>query len=83
MALRLLFLLLILSGCNPIIGATSFMHSLVTGNTVGTITGGAGIAIENATGKSVTEHVWESIKPSPKYDEEKKVWVFDVDKLQQ
>ena len=41
MALRLLFLLLILSGCNPVIGATSFMNSLVTGNTVGTITGGA------------------------------------------
>ena len=82
MALRLLTLFLLISGCNPIVGATSFMHSLATGNTVGTITGGAGIAIETTTGKSVTEHVWESIKPSPKYDEEKKEWVFDVDKLQ-
>ena len=58
------------------------MHSLVTGNTVGTISGGAGIAIEGYTGKSVTEHVWESIKPSPKYDKEKKEWIFAVDKLQ-
>ena len=82
MALRLLILFLIVSGCNPIIGATSFIHSLVTGNTVGTITGGAGIAIENTTGKSVTELVWESIKPTPKYDEDKKEWIFDVDKLQ-
>ena len=82
MALRLIILYLLLSGGNPIVGATSFMHSFVTGNTVGTITGGAGIAIESHTGKSVTEHVWQSIKPSPKYDEEKKEWIFEVDKLQ-
>lgn len=81
MALRLILLLFLLSSCNPIVGATSFMHSLVTGNTVGTITGGAGIAIESHTGKSVTEHVWESIKPPPKYDKEKKEWIFEVDKL--
>ena len=46
MALRLILLLFLLNACNPIVGATSFMHSLVTGNTVGTISGGAGIAIE-------------------------------------
>ena len=82
MAFRLLLLFLFLSGCNPIIGATSFMHSFMTGNTVGTITGGAGIVIEGQTGKSVTEHVWETIKPTPKYDKEKKEWIYDVDKLQ-
>ena len=81
MALRLISLLF-LSGCNPLIGATSFFHSLITGNTVGTITGGAGIAIESHTGKSVSEHVWGSITPPPKYDPKKKEWIFDVDKLQ-
>ena len=82
MALRLLILSLLLNGCNPIIGTTSLMHSFMTGNTVGTITGSAGIAIESHTGKSVTAHMWEKIKPAPKYDQEKKEWIYDVDKLQ-
>lgn len=81
MVLRLV-MLLFLTGCNPIFGATSFFHSLMTGNTVGTISGGAGIAIENHTGKSVAEHVWSSIKPIQKYNKNKKEWAYDVDKLQ-
>ena len=45
------------SGCNPLIGAGSFVHSVLTGNTVGIVTGGAGIAVEEHTGKSITEHI--------------------------
>jgi len=46
-----------LSGCNPILGVGSFVHSVATGNTVGIVTGGAGIAVEKQTGKSITEHI--------------------------
>ena len=42
------------SGCNPLIGAGSFVHSVLTGNTVGIVTGGAGIAVEESTGKTVS-----------------------------
>ena len=50
-----------LSGCNPLIGASSFLHSVVTGNTVGIVTGGAGVAVEQTTGKTVGEHVLDTI----------------------
>jgi len=46
-----------LSSCNPIFGVSSFVHSVATGNTVGIVTGGAGIAVEEQTGKSITEHI--------------------------
>mgnify|MGYP001028592780 CR=1 FL=1 len=61
---------LTLGGCsplvfaNPIIGASSLAHSIVTGNTLGIITGTGGMAIENVTGSSVGEHVWNSVKHS-------------------
>jgi len=51
------------------------MHSLMTGNTVGTITGGAGIAIQGETGKSVTEHVMDMVKPKPRPPELE--WIFE------
>lgn len=73
--MRYLILLLFISACNPIVGATSFMHSLMTGNTVGTITGGAGIAIQGETGKSVTEHVMDMVKPKPRPPELE--WIFE------
>ena len=73
--MRYLILLLFIPACNPIVGATSFMHSLMTGNTVGTITGGAGIAIQGETGKSVTEHVLDMVKPKPRPPELE--WIFE------
>ena len=54
-----------LSGCNPIFGVTSFVHSVVTGNTVGIVTGGAGIAVKEDTGKSILEHFTEPQKKDP------------------
>jgi hypothetical protein len=54
-----------LSSCNPIFGVTSFVHSVVTGNTVGIVTGGAGIAVKEDTGKSIFEHFTEPQKKKP------------------
>ena len=54
-----------LSGCNPIFGVTSFVHSVVTGNTVGIVTGGAGIAVKEDTGKSILEHFTEPQNKKP------------------
>jgi len=51
-----------LSSCNPIFGVGSFIHSVATGNTVGIVTGGAGIAVKEDTGKSIFEHFTESQK---------------------
>jgi len=51
-----------LSSCNPIFGVGSFIHSVATGNTVGIVTGGAGIAVKEDTGKSILEHFTESQK---------------------
>ena len=55
--IRLLPLIFLVGSCNPLIGAGSFVHSVLTGNTVGIVTGGAGIAVEESTGKSITEHI--------------------------
>ena len=66
-----------LSSCNPIFGLGSFVHSVATGNTVGIVTGGAGIAVEEQTGKSITEHIL-----TPKKKKEKPVmgnrieWIY-------
>jgi len=49
--IRLLPLIFLVGACNPLIGAGSFVHSVITGNTVGIVTGGAGIAVEKSTGK--------------------------------
>ena len=54
-----------LSGCNPIFGLGSFVHSVATGNTVGIVTGGAGIAVKEDTGKSIFEHFTEPQKKKP------------------
>ena len=64
--LKLLVLLLVgLSACSPMFGVGSFVHSVITGNTVGIVTGGAGVAVENTTGKSVTDHVLDGLNPPP------------------
>ena len=66
--LTMLIVALPLAGCsplvfaNPIIGVSSLAHSIVTGNTLGIITGTGGMAIENVTGSSVGEHVWNAVK---------------------
>jgi len=72
-----LVIFLLLSGCNPIIGVSSFVHSVLTGNTVGIATGGAGIAVEQTTGKSVTDHVLDGILPKEKIQKPETVqWIF-------
>lgn len=74
--MRLLVLLLI-SGCNPLLGVGSLVHSLATGNTVGIVTGGAGVAVEHTTGKSPTEHVLDKFnKPKKDKKDEKIEWIL-------
>lgn len=76
---KIIYLLtfLLLAGCNPVIGVSSFVHSVVTGNTVGIVSGSAGIAVEQTTGKSVTEHVLDGIIPKEKIQKPKTVqWIF-------
>ena len=66
-----------LSSCNPIFGVTSFVHSVVTGNTVGIVTGGAGIAVEHYTGKSITEHILTPKKKKQEPVMGKRIeWIF-------
>ncbi len=60
-----ILLILLLSGCN-VLGTGSLFHSMFTGNTVGIATGGAGLAIEENTGKSPLEHILNEINPPPK-----------------
>lgn len=62
----LLLIVLMFGACSPIFGVGSFVHSVISGNTVGIITGGAGVAVEETTGKSVTEHVIDGINPPAK-----------------
>ena len=66
-----------LSSCNPIFGLGSFVHSVATGNTVGIVTGGAGIAVEEQTGKSITEHILTPKKKKEKPATGKHIeWIF-------
>ena len=67
--MRLLPFLFLLGACNPLVGAGSFVHSVLTGNTVGVVTGGAGIVVEAESGKSMTDHVLDSIKSKDKKPE--------------
>jgi len=77
-----LIVLLILGGCNPILGLGSFVHSVATGNTVGIVTGGAGIAVEEQTGKSITEHILFPEKKKEKPAVSKRIeWIHEVDKF--
>jgi len=76
--IRLLPLIFLVGSCNPLIGAGSFVHSVITGNTVGIVTGGAGIAVEKSTGKSITEHILEPQKKKEKPVMGKRIeWVYD------
>ena len=73
-------LVLLLSGCN-VLGTGSFFHSMVTGNTVGTATGVAGLYVEENTGKSPLEHILYSINPPPKPKPKPKegiVWSYEI-----
>ena len=66
-----------LSGCNPIFGVGSFVHSVATGNTVGIVTGGAGIAVKEDTGKSIFEHFTEPQKEKQEPVIGKRIeWIF-------
>ena len=66
-----------LSSCNPIFGVGSFIHSVATGNTVGIVTGGAGIAVKEDTGKSIFEHFTASQKEKEEPVIGKSIeWVF-------
>ena len=66
-----------LSSCNPIFGVGSFVHSVVTGNTVGILTGGAGIAVKEDTGKSIFEHFTEPQKEKQEPVIGKRIeWIF-------
>ena len=66
-----------LSSCNPIFGLGSFVHSVATGNTVGIVTGGAGIAVEEQTGKSITEHILTPKKKKEKSLTGKRIeWIY-------
>jgi hypothetical protein len=58
--------MLLITGCNPLVGVGSLIHSLATGNTVGIVTGGAGVAVEHTTGKSISEHVIDELKTKEK-----------------
>ncbi|MDB4378403.1 hypothetical protein N9Z41_01400 [bacterium] len=51
------------SACSPL-GAGSFLHSLWSGKVAGIVTGGAGLAVEDQTGKSPLEHVMDELNPS-------------------
>ena len=76
--IRLLPLIFLVGACNPLIGAGSFVHSVLTGNTVGIVTGGAGIAVEESTGKSITEHILTPKKKKEKPVMGKRIeWVYD------
>ncbi len=75
MVLRLIVLLM-LGGCNPLFGVGSFVHSLVTGNTAGMVSGGAGIYVKDTTGKSIYEHFTEHKKPVMGKRIE---WIHEVD----
>jgi len=77
--LKMLALAVVLSACNPMFGVTSFIHSLATGNTVGIVTGGAGLAIEKKTGKTPLEHIMEETKEKPKPipKDDKLEWSFE------
>jgi|TARA_R110000803_G_scaffold191278_1_gene253922 hypothetical protein len=69
--------MVLLSSCNPLFGVGSFVHSVITGNTVGIVTGGAGIAVEESTGKSITEHILTPRKKKEKPVMGKKIeWVY-------
>jgi len=73
---------LLLGGCSPLFGVGSFMHSLVTGNTAGMVSGGAGIIVKENTGKSILEHFANPDKKLKKSDMGRRIeWVYEVDKF--
>jgi len=76
--IRFLPLIFLVGACNPLVGVSSFVHSMATGNTVGMVTGGAGVAVEHTTGKSISEHVIDELKTKEKEPKMGKriEWIF-------
>ena len=62
--LVIVLLMAFVSACSPL-GTGSFLHSLWSGKVAGIVTGGAGLAIEDQTGKSPLEHVIDEFNPPP------------------
>ena len=58
---KLIILSIVLSSCNPIIGAGTMLHAISTGNTAGQVVGVTDIVIENKTGKDITTHLMDTI----------------------
>ena len=57
MILRFIILSIVLNGCNPLLGTGSFVHSVVTENTVGQVMGISNIVLKNRTGKNFSQHI--------------------------
>ena len=57
MKLILLFYLLIINGCTPLLNAGGLMHSIATNNTISTVLGIGDTALIEKTGKSVGGHL--------------------------
>tara|TARA_B100000900_G_scaffold365102_1_gene340137 strand:- start:163 stop:423 length:261 start_codon:yes stop_codon:yes gene_type:complete len=86
MKFKLLIILLLLNGCNPLFSAGGLMHSVVTNNTVSTILGLGDVAIKEKTGKSAGKHLFENIFRNN--DLEKKnnkdvKWIFKKNQINQ
>ena len=79
--IRFIISLVLLGGCSPLLGAGSFVHAVVTGNTTAQVVGATDIVIERKTGKSVKEHIWYEMN-TPKDTKEKIVmgkrieWIY-------
>jgi len=62
MAKLLLLIFLIITACNPVVSMGGFVHSLFTGNTTATMLGAGDMVLEQQTGKTAKEHVWDDLK---------------------
>ena len=68
---------IVMSGCSPLLGAGSFVHAVVTGNTTAQVIGASDIVIERNTGKSVKEHIWQALENTQTIENEQTiVWQF-------
>ena len=55
---KIILLSIILSGCNPLLGAGSFAHAIITGNTTGQVVGATDLIVEKETGKGIKDHIY-------------------------
>ena len=63
---KIVILLIVLMGCNQLVGTGSFIHAIATGNTLGQILGVTDFAIKKETGKTVGEHMIDAMTNSNK-----------------